>query len=129
MDDKVRICFDKEYKVRVLDPNKFSLAEELEKEGATFVEKIFTFREKITGLVEILESHAKRIDEKKLRAIGLRMAVGNETEKRARQQKALQALINEKRAEHDRLNLQLQSLERIESEQMAQLDRLSSAKA
>eukprot|EP01041_Mallomonas_annulata_P009381 gene9381-19467_t len=126
MDDKVRICFDKEYKIRVLETEKFIHAEELEKEGAAFVEKIFQFREKIVGLVEVLEAHAKKIDEEKLRAIGLRMAVDNEADKRTRQQKALQALINEKRAELDRYSLQLQSLERIEAEQNNQLEKLNS---
>jgi len=38
MDDKVRICFDKEYKIRALQPDKFGHAEELEKECSNFVE-------------------------------------------------------------------------------------------
>jgi hypothetical protein len=70
-------------------------------------------------LVQVLESHATRIDEQKLRvrhssslssselilseqAIGLRMACENEAESRSRQKRTLQALINEKKAELDR---------------------------
>jgi hypothetical protein len=43
MDEKVKITFDKEYKIRVLDPIKFEKGEELEKECSTFVEKISNF--------------------------------------------------------------------------------------
>ena len=52
------------------------------------------------------------------------MAIENETDHRHRQQKLLQTLINEKRAELDRLSTQLQSLERIDAEQTAQLEKM-----
>lgn len=52
------------------------------------------------------------------------MAIENETDHRHRQQKVLQGLINEKRAELDRLSAQMQSLERIEAEQTAQLEKM-----
>lgn len=67
MDDKVKISFDKEYKLRVLDPAKFEKSEKLEKECNTFVEKISNFNEKVNSLVDILDSHANRIDAQKLR--------------------------------------------------------------
>mmetsp|Transcript_18331 Transcript_18331/g.25137 ORF Transcript_18331/g.25137 Transcript_18331/m.25137 type:complete len:128 (+) Transcript_18331:931-1314(+) len=126
MEEKVKVCFDKDYKIRVLDPVKFQRGEELEKECTNFVEKISTFNEKVNSLVEILESHANRIDSRKLRAIGLRIAAENEVEQRVRQQRALQTLINERRAELDKFNLQLQALERIEAEQKAMLEKISS---
>jgi hypothetical protein len=66
-DPKVQLFFDKEYKIRVLDPAKFEKNEQLEKECGVFVEKIGSFNEKIHQLVEILEAHAKRIDDQKLR--------------------------------------------------------------
>jgi len=66
-DGKIKLTFDSDYKVRVLDPTKFSKAEELQQQSTAFVDKISTFNEKVNALVEILESHAKRIDEKKLR--------------------------------------------------------------
>jgi uncharacterized protein YhaN len=102
MDEKVKICFDKDYKIKAFDPVKFSRGEELEKECGQFVEKIGTFSEKVNTLVDVLEAHATRIDTQKLRAIGLRMARESESEQRTRQQRALQAVINEKRAELDR---------------------------
>lgn len=38
MDDKIKVCFDKEYRVRVLDPEKSNRAEDLQKEAGTFGE-------------------------------------------------------------------------------------------
>ena len=67
MDDNVKISFDKEYKIRVLDVQKFTKGEELQKESSNFVDKITSFNEKVNGLVDILEKHANRIDTQKLR--------------------------------------------------------------
>lgn len=64
---KVQVFFDKDYKIRLLDPTKFEKSENLEKECGVFVDKIGSFNEKIHSLVEILESHAQRIDSQKLR--------------------------------------------------------------
>ncbi len=61
-----------------------------------------------------------------LQAIGLRIDVERETDQRHRQQKALQTLINEKKAELDRYTMQYQSLERIEAEQRSQLENMLS---
>lgn len=127
MDEKVKISFDNEYRIRVLDPVKFQKGEELERECSSFVEKIGSFSEKVNSLVEVLESHATRIDSQKLRGIGLRMSAENEAENRTRQQRALQAIINEKRAELDRYTAQYQSLERIESEQRATIEKITNA--
>ena len=89
MDDKPKISFDKEYKIRILDPAKAEHAEELNTECSGFVESMAPYRHtlyphtltrlfiliseiadfngKINGLVEVLEQHAKRIDDQKLR--------------------------------------------------------------
>ena len=67
MDDKVKICFDKDYKIKAFDPVKFLRGEELEKECGSFVEKISNFSDKVNTLVDVLEAHATRIDTQKLR--------------------------------------------------------------
>ncbi len=66
-DSKVQVYFDKDYKIRLLDPTRFEKSEQLEKECGSFVEKIGSFNEKIHTLVEVLEAHATRIDAQKLR--------------------------------------------------------------
>jgi intraflagellar transport protein 20 len=126
MDQKVKICYDKDYKVRVLDPIKFEHAIDLENECGNFVAKITDFNGKINSLVEVLETHASRIDERKLKAIGLRIASENECEQRLRKMRTFQALIAEKKAELDRYTTQCQSLERIEAEQKSLIEKMSS---
>lgn len=125
--DDIKVSFDSEYKVRILEETKSKRAAELEKESTNFVEKISLFSDKVNSLVDVLESHATRIDSKKLRAIGLRMAAENEADNRMRQQKSLEAAIKEKRGELDRYVTQFQSLQRIESEQNAQIEKLSNS--
>jgi hypothetical protein len=71
MDEKVKISFDKEYKIRVYDGSKFERSEELDKECTNFTEKISTFNEKVNTLVDIVEAHANRIDSQKLRVSAL----------------------------------------------------------
>lgn len=127
MDDKVKISFDSAYQIRTYDEAKFKKSEELERECSGFLDKIGTFSDKVNGLVEVLESHASRIDAQKLKAIGSRMAAENEEGQRHRQQRALQAVISEKKAELDRYIAQYQSLERIESEQKVLLEKLTAA--
>lgn len=67
MDEKIKLTFDEDSKVRALDPAKFSKADELQKECMVFSEKINTFQEKTNTLVQVLEGHAKKIDNQKLR--------------------------------------------------------------
>ena len=67
MDDKIKISFDSEYKIRLLDPVKFAKAEELQSNSVNFTEKLTSFNEKVNSLVDILEKHAARIDSQKLR--------------------------------------------------------------
>jgi intraflagellar transport protein 20 len=57
------------------------------------------------------------------------MAATNEAEGRSRQKRALQTIINEKRAELDRINIQLQSLERIESEQRSMIEKFTNSQS
>ena len=67
MDEKVKFSFDDDFKIRVLDASKFARAEEFNKECTSFNEKVNIFREKTKGLVDILEAHAAKIDNQKLR--------------------------------------------------------------
>ncbi len=70
MEEKITITFDKSYKVRALDPEKFEHAEQLQKECASFTEKVTSFNEKIGELVGVLEQHADKIDAKKAQVRG-----------------------------------------------------------
>ena len=87
--------------------------------------EIELFSNDVHGLVEVLDAQAKKIEFEKLKAIGQRNAVESEVENRENKKKALQAQINEKLSELERFNKQYQSLQQIESEQNALIERLS----
>ena len=123
----MKISFDSEYKIRLYEEAKANRSDSLQSEALQFVEKTGLFNDKVKSLVTVLEAHADRIECQKIRAIGLRMAADNETDQRNKHQRALQAIISEKRAELDRFVAQYQSLERIEAEQRVLLDKLTSS--
>lgn len=69
MSENINVYFDKEYKIRVLDPAKYEKSEELEKECGVFVEKVSTFNDKVKDLVTIIEQYAAKIDYHKYNVI------------------------------------------------------------
>jgi intraflagellar transport protein 20 len=87
--------------------------------------EIELFSSDVHVLVEVLDAQAKKIEFEKLKAIGQRNAVESEIENRENKKKAMQAQINEKLSELERFNKQYQSLQQIESEQNALIERLS----
>ncbi|KAF1320298.1 Necrosis inducing protein npp1, partial [Globisporangium splendens] len=87
-----RICFDDEFRVRVL-----------EQESHQFATKLEEFHDIIKGVLEVLEGQAKRIEREKLKAIGQRNRVDSEVENRNRQKQMLESLIKEKQTELESL--------------------------
>jgi len=89
--------------------------------------------EEFNGLAQrilgVLEVQSAQIEQQKLLAIGTRNSCDSEEENRRRQVHALQVQIKERRAELDRYAEQYQSLQRLEAEQMALLEKLSNNEA
>lgn len=75
----------------------------------------------------MLDSNAQRIEKAKLKAIGMRNRVLSERENRDMNRRALQAMLAEKTAELERHQTQLQSLNIVEAEQRALVDKLGNA--
>jgi len=98
--------------------------EQLEEECSLFIGKCAEFKSKIGSLVSALSTHGDKIEKEKLRAIGQRNKVVSEVEDRKRQEIAIQAAIAEKRAELERYMVQLGSLEKVEAEQQALIEKL-----
>ena len=126
---EVPIHFDDESRIRVLDPEKFRHTEELAEQCTGFVEKIESFSGTVHVLVEVLDAQAKRIELAKLKAIGQRNFVESEVDNRGNKKKAMQAQVNEKMAELERLNKQYQSLLQVEAEQNTMLEKLSNSES
>ena len=70
----------------MLDVDKFAHTEELGSAANDFVEKNQEFGGLMDGIVEVLDANAKRIEQAKLRAIGMRNRVI--TERRTATKKA-----------------------------------------
>jgi hypothetical protein len=78
----------------------------------------------VHAVVENLSSQASVIEAEKLRAIGFRALAEMEKTSRARQLRELPGRIQERALETARLAAELESLQRIEAEQKAELEAL-----
>ena len=83
----------------------------------------------VGSLVEVLDSQAVKIEQEKLRAVGIRNQLENESENRKKKQQELDQLINEKRAELERYMYQLESLAKVEEKQRKTIERLRNNEA
>ena len=66
----MKVTFDGEYKIRLFEEAKAARSQDLQSESLQFVEKTVLFNDKVNGLVQVLEAHAERIENQKIRAIG-----------------------------------------------------------
>ena len=101
----------------------------LQEECKEFLSKTKQFNEIVADFITVMESKSKVIEAEKLKAIGLGNRVDSEREVRKRKQLELQAMINEKKAELERLSAQHDSLTRVESEQKALIEKLTNNEA
>jgi len=125
----VAISIDENHRIRTLPDDQYRESEQLEMECASFIQKVQNFNGTIQSLVEILSAQADEIEKAKLQAMGQKLRVEMEAENRKRRQQQLKALIAEKTAELERLNVYYASLEKVEKEQRALIDKLSNNEA
>eukprot|EP00967_Tisochrysis_lutea_P089753 scaffold127957_cov29-Tisochrysis_lutea.AAC.2 len=130
--------------LHLLPPEQANEAATLQEECREFLGKTQQFGEIISDFISVMESRAKVIESEKLKAIGLGNRVDSEQETRKRKQLEIQvrasrcsgpegathsAMINEKKAELERLNAQYDSMVRVEAEQKALIERLTNNEA
>mmetsp|Transcript_419 Transcript_419/g.1186 ORF Transcript_419/g.1186 Transcript_419/m.1186 type:complete len:129 (-) Transcript_419:93-479(-) len=123
--DEVKVSFDENFRIRVLDVDKFEHTEELAEACASFVSKNQDFGKLIASIVEVVDANAKKIELQKLKAIGARNLVLAERENRDQERRALQALIAEKTAELDRHQKQHTALVQVEADLKNRIERLA----
>mmetsp|Transcript_123310 Transcript_123310/g.307996 ORF Transcript_123310/g.307996 Transcript_123310/m.307996 type:complete len:131 (+) Transcript_123310:115-507(+) len=121
----IDITFDEDNRIRVMPKDKYKATEQLDEQCKAFTEKIHAFGATVQTLVEVLDSESQKIEYEKLRAIGQRNRAEMEAESRRRKQQNMQAIIQEKTQELERLTFQLNSLERAEREQKGLIEKLS----
>ncbi|TPX63055.1 hypothetical protein SpCBS45565_g06880 [Spizellomyces sp. 'palustris'] len=124
------VIFDEFSKLRILDPVQFETSEKLKEECKDFTQNfkgVGNFNEIVQMFLKMMEDKAEQIESEKLKvAIGLRNRAEQQTENRKGTQKQLQSLIKERQAELDRLTVQVDSLVKVQHEQEALIDSLSS---
>ncbi|KAJ9449550.1 intraflagellar transport (IFT) protein [Diplonema papillatum] len=124
-DDNKAVIFDDIQQIRIYDPEKFNEAVALQEQAVSFVDKLSIFQNTVTNVVNSVEQQGKQIDQKKLRAIGLRLKVKGEAELRKRKEDELRLRIKEKQIELDRYAAEHNYLRKVEQEQLNLIERLS----
>ena len=124
-DEKVEPTFDAEGRLRVLSPAAAAATEELEREARAFVADLQEFSATVGAVVESMGAQATVIEAEKLRAIGFRVLAEQEKLARARKQRELPALLEDKARELARLAAEYDSLLRVEAEQKEALESLT----
>merc|ERR1719198_311338 len=115
--------------LHLLPPDQMQSSVALRDECKEFLTKTKAFNEIVADFINVMESRSKVIETEKLKAIGLGNKVDAEAEVRKRKQLELNAIINEKKAELERLKSQHESLARVEAEQKALIDKLTNNEA
>ena len=97
---------------------------ELSNTCKTFTSSLETFKSKVVEVVDSLVINSKKIDNQKLRNVGIRGYLEGEVEERQRKQLLLGSSILEKRREFERLEETFRSLEKVEQEQTLLIEKL-----
>ena len=116
--------FDSAGRLRLLPAAAAAASEELEREAREFVAELQEFSATVHSVVESMGAQAAVIEAEKLRAVGFRVLAEQERQQRARKQRELPALLEERNMEIARLTAELDSLLKVEAEQKEAIERL-----
>ncbi|XP_065077197.1 intraflagellar transport protein 20 homolog [Ochlerotatus camptorhynchus] len=119
---KSGLYIDDLYTLRVIDPEVANETNDLKDECEQFTDKLTEFRRIIEQFASIVESFATEVDHEKMRAIGIQNLLKTFSKQRESEQQQIQSEIIEKMVELDKLKIEYQYLQRIESEQQEIID-------
>jgi len=119
------ISFDENYRIRVLDADKFAQTEKLRDECSAFTDKIQSLSGVVKTLVDAVDQQSEAIETEKLRAVGKRNLASAENDNRKRRLKEMKAMLAEKQAMLERLNGEYDSLVKVKHEQDVLISKLS----
>lgn len=91
--------------------------------------EIVSFNDQAETLITILNDLKGKIDDSKLKAIGSRMRAEGQDDEIRKKQMEYRTTIRERKLELERLNKEFESLQRVEGEQKAMIDKLSNNEA
>jgi intraflagellar transport protein 20 len=138
---KQGLFVDESYVLRVLEPNVAKDTQDLKEENEVFLESKFChcyhsfkfsrflavveltdFRKAIQDITTHLESFASEVDKQKMLAINQQNLANSSAKQKEIEQQQIQTKIIEKTLELDRLKIELQYLQRCESEMQEVFD-------
>merc|ERR1712138_293282 len=119
------ISLDDSGQIRVLAADKYDEAEKLSIECNQFISKIREFDTLVNNVVDAVDAQGKIIESEKLKAIGFRNKLDGEEEAKAQKVAELTSIVHERKAEHERLTAQYESLLKVGAEQKTLIDKLS----
>lgn len=119
------IFFDEVDKVRILEPQVSKVTHDLKDECKNYTEKIEEFYRIANKFIKMIGELAQKVENEKIKAIGARNILQSMEKQRENNQQQLQAVINEKTMELERLKIQLNSLQKTEMGQTDLINQLT----
>nr|CAH8823040.1 unnamed protein product [Trichobilharzia regenti] len=117
------LYIDDFYKLRIVDPNVTQETNELKEECEKYITKMTDFQVIVGDLLNLISFVAEKVESQKLKAIGSRNLLVSIEKQRQSQQKHLESQILKKKKDIERLNVQLQLLQKEEAEQTEFIER------
>jgi intraflagellar transport protein 20 len=124
MADHKLITFDDEYRIRVLDVEKYEASKSFRDNCAVFDTRVDLLKEMAEEYARVFQKAANSVEAEKLRAIGIRNRVAALREEREASKTELDNLKAERQRTLDTLGEEAKSLQLIVDEQEAQLARI-----
>jgi intraflagellar transport protein 20 len=115
--------------IKLLAPEKLEQATGLKEDSFEFLSKTKQFHQIVSDFMSVMEAKQAAIDAQKLRTIGIGNRVLGQEEAIKRRQRELQATVNERKAELERLKAQRDSLARVDQDQRTLIERLQNNEA
>ena len=125
MDEERVVQFDSIGSIRIYDPDKFEEAVRALQTQREYLNKMDGFKSLVSQTMTIVEQLGKAIETEKLRAIGMRNVAEREAESRKKAHQEAKIRVQEKQLELDRAASEYSSLQKVEQEQRAVIQRLS----
>ncbi|CAH8825243.1 unnamed protein product [Trichobilharzia szidati] len=117
------LYIDDFYKLRIVDPKVTQETNELKEECEKYITKMTDFQVIVGDLLNLISFVAEKVESQKLKAIGSRNLLVSIEKQRQSQQKHLESQILKKKKDIERLNVQLQLLQKEEAEQTEFIER------
>ncbi|GAB0094186.1 Intraflagellar transport protein 20 [Sergentomyia squamirostris] len=119
---KVGLYIDDLYLLRVIEPEIANETNDLKHDCTSYSDKLQDFQTLIQSFLKITEEFGAEVEKVKIRTIGIQNMVKNLSKQRESENQQIQSQIVEKSLELERLKIELQHLQRLESEQQEIMD-------